>query len=109
MQKRGWGGWVRSAITICVVTVAFTGCGRIEYDPAKGDSQTGSDGQGVGGEGGGANEIVSVLDTDGDGVPDTDDNCALVVNRDQTDTDADGVGDACDNCAEARNPSQADT
>jgi hypothetical protein len=36
------------------------------------------------------------LDSDGDGVPDTSDNCALVVNPDQMDLDGDAVGDACD-------------
>jgi len=35
-------------------------------------------------------------DTDGDGVPDTTDNCDAVANPTQTDTDGDGIGDACD-------------
>ena len=35
-------------------------------------------------------------DSDGDGVPDTSDNCPLVANPSQTDTDGDGQGDACD-------------
>ena len=35
-------------------------------------------------------------DDDGDGVPDSADNCPLVVNSDQFDTDYDTVGDACD-------------
>jgi len=35
-------------------------------------------------------------DSDGDGVPDTLDNCLLVVNPDQQDEDRDGVGDVCD-------------
>jgi hypothetical protein len=37
-----------------------------------------------------------VVDTDGDGIPDGDDNCPFVFNPDQTDTDEDGQGDACD-------------
>lgn len=35
-------------------------------------------------------------DTDGDGVPDSLDNCATVANPTQVDTDGDGVGDLCD-------------
>jgi hypothetical protein len=37
-------------------------------------------------------------DTDGDGVPDANDNCPNHPNTSQTDLDLDGVGDACDNC-----------
>ncbi|MDO9236845.1 MAG: C25 family cysteine peptidase [Aquabacterium sp.] len=35
-------------------------------------------------------------DTDGDGIPDSRDNCALVPNKTQLDTDVDGYGNACD-------------
>lgn len=35
-------------------------------------------------------------DGDSDGVPDEQDNCALVANADQRDTDGDGSGDVCD-------------
>jgi hypothetical protein len=38
------------------------------------------------------------LDTDGDAICDSDDNCPAVVNPDQADGDGDGVGDACDPC-----------
>jgi hypothetical protein len=68
---------------------------------------------------GGAMEV----DTDGDGVPDDDDNCPTTPNSDQSDSDGDGVGDACDtvndadgdgipddtdNCPTIPNPDQAD-
>ncbi len=36
------------------------------------------------------------VDSDGDGVPDSRDNCRLVANVDQTDTDGDGYGNRCD-------------
>jgi hypothetical protein len=47
-------------------------------------------------------------DADGDGVPDTSDNCPSVSNPEQADTDSDGVGDACDDCFLDANPDQAD-
>jgi hypothetical protein len=64
------------------------------------------------------------VDTDDDGVADSEDNCPEVANPDQEDTDEDGVGDACDpdlidtdedgvvdsedNCPEVANPDQED-
>ena len=37
-------------------------------------------------------------DSDGDGVPNSSDNCPSTANPDQADSDGDGVGDACDGC-----------
>ncbi len=47
-------------------------------------------------------------DFDGDGVPDTSDNCPSVVNPGQEDADGDGVGDVRDNCPDVRNGKQVD-
>ncbi len=37
-----------------------------------------------------------VIDADGDGIPDDEDNCPTVYNPDQVDFDGDGPGDVCD-------------
>jgi len=49
------------------------------------------------------------LDTDGDGICDSDDNCPAVANPGQEDGDKDGVGDVCDNCPKVANPDQKDS
>jgi hypothetical protein len=66
----------------------------------RGGSPLVSDGQAVSTVAGDQATLALVLssltkDTDGDGVPDSVDNCPSVANADQTDTDGDGVGDAC--------------
>ncbi len=40
--------------------------------------------------------VPAVVDSDGDGVSDTIDNCPSVPNPSQSDIDGDGIGDACD-------------
>jgi RHS repeat-associated protein len=47
-------------------------------------------------------------DQDGDGAPDSMDNCPAVPNSDQADADGDGDGDVCDNCPTTPNANQAD-
>jgi len=44
------------------------------------------------------NETIAApaIDSDGDGVPDNQDNCTLVANANQRDTDGDGYGNRCD-------------
>ena len=66
---------------------------------------------------------ILAVDSDGDGVPDDEDNCPDALNPDQADGDGDGIGDACDNdgdsdgdgvpddednCPDVPNPDQAD-
>ncbi len=46
--------------------------------------------------GGGGGDPPPPTDTDGDGVPDTSDNCPFVANANQADNDLDSLGDACD-------------
>jgi hypothetical protein len=41
---------------------------------------------------------IPLPDSDGEGVPDTDDNCPVTANLDQADSDGDGRGDVCDDC-----------
>ena len=52
---------------------------------------------------------MSFPDSDGDGIPDSQDNCPTVFNPGQEDTDGDGIGDVCDNCPSIQNPNQQDT
>ena len=70
-------------------------------------------------------EIIALsenIDTDGDGVLDSEDNCTLIENPDQNDKDEDGIGNKCDpdddgdgildepdNCRLTANPDQLDT
>jgi slime mold repeat-containing protein/PKD domain-containing protein/subtilase family protein/thrombospondin type 3 repeat protein len=58
-----------------------------------------------------ASLTVTVLppDQDGDGVPDSTDNCPNLANANQADEDHDGVGDVCDNCPAVANPNQSDS
>ncbi len=67
------------------------------------------------------NPLFVPRDVDGDGVPDKDDNCPHIKNRDQQDSDGNGKGDACedtdgdsivnamDNCPTIPNALQRDT
>lgn len=53
--------------------------------------------------------IITLADTDGDGIEDGPDNCINVANPGQQDIDGDGVGDACDNCVSLKNSTQPDS
>lgn len=52
-------------------------------------------------------DVCELSDTDGDLIPDVEDNCPVDANYDQKDSDGDQVGDACDNCLTIYNPDQA--
>ncbi len=52
--------------------------------------------------------VGSGQDSDGDGVPDDQDNCPNTPNTDQANGDGDDVGDVCDNCPNTPNTDQAD-
>ena len=52
--------------------------------------------------------IAASLDSDFDGVENSQDNCLLRYNPDQLDGDEDKVGDLCDNCPRHANGSQID-
>ena len=43
---------------------------------------------------------IDLVDADGDGIWDGDDNCPGVANPDQADADLDGTGDLCDECTD---------
>jgi hypothetical protein len=53
--------------------------------------------------------IVTALDRDGDGIPDSTDNCPDTVNPDQANEDGDPFGDACDLCPQIAEMTQTDT
>jgi len=48
------------------------------------------------------------MDSDGDGIANSVDNCPDVKNSNQSDVDHDGIGDACDNCPNKANADQSD-
>ncbi|MFC1475585.1 NosD domain-containing protein [Candidatus Zixiibacteriota bacterium] len=53
--------------------------------------------------------LMLLLDTDGDSIIDSVDNCPENYNPDQQDSDGDWFGDACDNCPNIANSEQLDT
>jgi subtilisin family serine protease len=72
--------------------------GSVRPSPVYGQSVSG------GAEDAGAALDATLLDTDGDTVPDVVDNCASLANPDQADADGDGQGDACDTTPRGADP-----
>jgi hypothetical protein len=84
---------LRGAVwAIAVATLASAaGCRQIlGLDPPTRGAGPGIDG--------GSDAAITDDDQDGDGVPDSADNCPTVANADQADYDRDGHGDVCDLC-----------
>ncbi len=53
--------------------------------------------------------VMDAVDTDGDTIPDDEDNCTTVANTNQLDDDNDAIGNACDNCPTDHNTPQIDS
>ena len=53
--------------------------------------------------------MSNLIDTDGDGISDCEDNCIDEPNTGQADKDNDGIGDKCDNCPDKKNSGQKDS
>jgi len=104
----GWTEVARygAAATSATVTVPFDSTGTDCTYLAIGLLAGGAPGRAVS-----SHTTLGILDTDGDGVADSFDNCPFVPNTNQSDTDlggGDGVGDVCDNCPGVQNASQID-
>jgi hypothetical protein len=79
-----------------LVSVAFCAAGcSFHMQNAPGGTGGGDDGTTTTPD---ASTGTNATDTDGDGVPDSIDNCPTVPNPDQHDHDGDGRGDVCDVC-----------
>jgi len=74
-------GWMSIHWLFAAIVTSATACGRIDFEPL-----TAPD------------DGIALLDTDGDGIPDTTDNCVDTANPDQANEDGDAFGDACDPC-----------
>jgi ELWxxDGT repeat protein len=55
-------------------------CSSMTISPGRGDSCT----------------LINDIDSDADGILESNDNCPLIANPDQSDADDDGIGDACE-------------
>jgi hypothetical protein len=78
--------------------VDFADEDMLSYDPGTGEWTLAYDGDALHANWAAADldALALVGDSDGDGIPDTDDNCTLHDNPDQRDTDGDRYGNLCD-------------
>jgi hypothetical protein len=78
--------------------ISFSDEDVLDYDANTGQWGMAYDGDNLhsGWHAGDVDAVSLVNDSDGDGIPDEQDNCTLQPNDDQRDTDNDGYGNACD-------------
>ena len=82
-----------SILFILIFGLLLFGCGKTEKDTKES----------------GQIEQPEPIDTDADGVIDSEDNCPEIENPEQINSDDDEFGDVCDNCPEIFNPGQEDS
>jgi hypothetical protein len=102
-QAAAWGAGVPVGGTSVVRTVPFDTTGANCTYLALGLVVNGTAAAAVS-----AHVSIGTVDTDGDLIPDTTDNCPTVPNPGQENGDGDARGDVCDNCAGTANSDQTD-
>ena len=100
IAKVSAGGYHTVALTKTGGVVAWGGSGSVNFGQG---SSPGITERAVSIAAGGLNSVavVSYVDTDGDGRPDSTDNCPTIANPLQADCNTNGVGDACEIAAGA--------
>ncbi|HUD71171.1 MAG TPA: thrombospondin type 3 repeat-containing protein [Dongiaceae bacterium] len=103
-QAGAWGAGTLVTGTSTVRTVPFDTTGTNCTYLALGLSVNGTAGAAVS-----SHVSVGTVDSDGDGIADTTDNCPNTPNANQANADGDARGDVCDNCVTAANSDQTDS
>ncbi|MFA5187732.1 MAG: Ig-like domain-containing protein [Patescibacteria group bacterium] len=76
--------FLTAALVLVILMISLAGCGQ---DNRKTQNNTAT-----------AVTPPQITDTDGDGIPDGQDNCPFIDNQDQANQDNDSYGDLCDPC-----------